>query len=258
MKGDVKMTEARQPWDNLILRVHRGSTAYGTNITKQMAKQTGLKESDHDFMGICVPPREYLYGLLRFEQHEEHVPNDETTFALDKFMHLAWQNNPNILEILFTPRNYTTFIHPVGEHLLENRHLFLSKEVYHRFGGYAYSQIKRLEVKKEAMTGRRDLAEKYGYDTKFGMHAVRLLKMGIEILVEEDLCVHRPDAEELRDIRMGKYTLDELTKYVDGLREKLDLAYINSDLPAHAPIDKISRLCKELHDMYWEREPQNA
>jgi predicted nucleotidyltransferase len=180
------------------------------------------------------------------------------TFALKKFIWLCYQNNPNVLETLFTDDRYTTFKSTVGATLLSCRHLFLSKEIYHRFCGYAYSQVKRLEVKKENMTGRKELAEKFGYDTKFAMHAVRLLRMGIEALSSGDLYVHRPDAEELLDIRYGRYTLEQIDAMVEKLKDRLELAYINSKLPTHPPRDKISALCTELHDAFWEIEARHV
>jgi len=43
-----------------ILKVYRGSHSYGTNH----------ENSDIDFGGICIPPKEYIIGFENFEQYE--------------------------------------------------------------------------------------------------------------------------------------------------------------------------------------------
>jgi predicted nucleotidyltransferase len=43
-----------------ILKVYRGSHAYGTNH----------KDSDIDLGGICIPPKDYIVGFHGFDQWE--------------------------------------------------------------------------------------------------------------------------------------------------------------------------------------------
>lgn len=62
----------------------------------------------------------------------------------------------------------------------------------------------------------------FGYDTKHAMHLVRLLRAGYEILTTGNLSVRRPDAAELLDIRAGKWTYEEVTKYADEMVAKID------------------------------------
>jgi hypothetical protein len=52
------------------------------------------------------------------------------------------------------------------------------------------------------MTGRTELVDKFGYDTKHAMHLVRLIRMAKEILIEGVVHVYRDDREELMDIRV--------------------------------------------------------
>jgi len=69
---------------------------------------------------------------------------------------------------------------------------------------------------------RHETEIKFGYDTKHAMHLVRLLRSGFEILTTGNLTVRRPDAQELLDIRAGKWTYEEVTKYADEMVEKID------------------------------------
>lgn len=122
-------------WEvGLILRVRTGSQAYGI----------ALDQSDEDSRGVCVLPERFLLGLEAFEQHESEF-KDHVTYALAKFARLALQGNPNIVETLFTPEAHVLHIDELGERLRASREVFLSKLAGERFGGYARSQMGRLE-----------------------------------------------------------------------------------------------------------------
>jgi hypothetical protein len=120
-------------WEqHLILRVKAGSQAYGLDTP----------ESDLDTRGICMPPKEALLGLTPFEQHQDET-GDNVVFSLQKFVRLALEGNPNLIETLFTED--ILFINNFGERLLEQRQRFLSRRVAERFGHYALQQLKRME-----------------------------------------------------------------------------------------------------------------
>jgi uncharacterized protein len=122
-------------WEvGLILRTLSGSRAHG------LAREG----SDTDTRGICIPPARFLIGLSTFEQHESRG-GDHVTYALSKFIRLALQGNPNIVESLFTHDDDILFVDAAGQRLLEARSLFLSKEVGRRFMGYAMDQLQRME-----------------------------------------------------------------------------------------------------------------
>lgn len=111
-----------------------GSHSYGTSIPT----------SDMDIRGVCIAPKEYYLGFFQtFEQAVQAEP-DLTIFELRKFLSLAADANPNVLELLFTDLSDHLLITPLGERLLGNRELFLSKKVKFTFQGYAHSQMKRI------------------------------------------------------------------------------------------------------------------
>ncbi len=122
-------------WErNLILHMLSGSRAYGL----------ARADSDEDTRGVCIPPKEYLLGLKRFEQYENET-HDHTIFALDKFIRLALAANPNIIEMLYTDIKFILFLNPYGERLLQARDIFLSRRVGESFSRYAISQLHRME-----------------------------------------------------------------------------------------------------------------
>lgn len=121
--------------NSVIYFTRHGSNSYGT----------ALPESDLDIRGVCIAPRRYHLGFERFEEHEQKVP-DLKIFELKKFFSLAIENNPNILELLYTDPEDHLLVTPLGQKLLDNRDLFLSKRCRSSFSGYAVSQMKRINV----------------------------------------------------------------------------------------------------------------
>lgn len=126
------------PWlcDRTIFMTVVGSHAYGTNI----------EGSDVDVKGVCVPPKEIVLGFNQnFEQTEQNEP-DLVIYGLQKFMNLAANCNPNIIEILYTDPKFHLIKTDVGQKLLDHRHLFLSRKAKFTFSGYAISQLKRMKT----------------------------------------------------------------------------------------------------------------
>lgn len=120
--------------ERTIIFGRHGSHAYGLNTAT----------SDEDFKGVAIPPREYFVGFLnRFEQAESKSPYDLVVYDIRKFMTLAADCNPNIIEVLWADQMWVT---DAGQKLLDSRDLFLSKKAKHTFSGYAISQLKRIKT----------------------------------------------------------------------------------------------------------------
>jgi predicted nucleotidyltransferase len=100
----------------------------------------------------------------------------------------------------------------------------------------------RLRWETERNKSRKELEIKYKYDVKHGAHLIRLLKMGIEILNSGTVIVHRPDANELLDIRNGKWPYEKLIEYSNHLQKKLDDAYKTTSLPKTVNYTEINNL----------------
>lgn len=121
--------------DSVIYFTLHGSHSYGTS----------LPESDLDIRGVCIAPRQYHFGFERFDEHEQAVP-DLKIFELRKFVELALDANPNVLELLYTEPEDHLLVTPLGQKLLDNRDLFLSKRCRSSFSGYAMGQMKRINT----------------------------------------------------------------------------------------------------------------
>jgi predicted nucleotidyltransferase len=84
--------------------------------------------------------------MLNFEQFIEKKPEDITIFGIMKFVGLALDCNPNILELLFMPEDCILKTTSEWEKIVEIRDSFLSTKVKHTYTGYAFSQLKRIKT----------------------------------------------------------------------------------------------------------------
>lgn len=83
---------------------------------------------------------------------------------------------------------------------------------------------------KERNPTRAALEAKFGYDTKHGMHLVRLMRQARELLLTGNLIVKRPDAEELKAIRhRGTWSFEQLEEW--GLKQDQELNQLMADSP---------------------------
>lgn len=244
--------------EHRIYQVVSGSRAYG------MSTPT----SDVDVRGVVVPPLRYFMGLNNFEQ-VENQSKDVCFYSLKKFVQLAYKNNVHAMEMLFMDPETVTYVHPVGQMLLDNRHMFPSKLLGYSIGGYAHQQLMVMRTKQQNGTGRQELITKHGMDTKMAAHAIRLFRMGTEALSSGDLKVKRPDAAELLEIRAGKYSPEEFAVFEEvvssegkkrleltggfAFQEKrmFDEAFAASKLPTRPDFQAIEALTMRLHDAWF-------
>lgn len=347
-------------------------------LTLAGSRSFGFHEetSDWDYRGIAIPPTSTYIGLGgKFEQavddekqkwihplFSDVVPNfgEFQIYEITKFMRLAMENNPSILEILFSEKDSIFINHPVLKPIFDNKEKLLSKQARARYSGYAHAMIVKMARHKrwldnpvthqptreeynlppyevlsrdfigaaqamidyevndfmidqthlpadikidlhsemirvinklwmvfnsttcpynefeqvkdhledviaqdlkfsenfleilrrerkyraalkdwksyqkwlaERNPARAALEAKAGYDCKNATHCVRLLKMGEEILEKGTIYVNRPDAEELRAIRNGAWTYQEVLDYAEKMNKKLEELYKKSSLP---------------------------
>jgi hypothetical protein len=117
----------------IIYECWAGSHAYGTSTP----------ESDEDFRGIAIAPLSYYLGLNFFEDMRTETP-DLVIYDILKFVRLAADCNPNIIELLFTDEAQVLSMTESGKLLRANRDLFVTKRARHTFMGYAMSQLQRI------------------------------------------------------------------------------------------------------------------
>lgn len=227
--------------EHTILAGYVGSQSHGTWIPP---KAGGI--DDKDVMGICVPPKPYYIGLQKFEQLDTWVEEyDIVIYEAKKFVSLLLKGNPNVIGLLWLPRNLYIKTGYCGELLINFRNIFSSKKIYNSFTGYAYSQLKRMQkFEHHGYMGekRKALVKQFGYDTKNAAHLIRLLRMGIEFLATGQLNVMRKDAQQLISIKKGEYTLEWIKEQAEMLFDDARTALIHSKLPEEPDYHKAEQL----------------
>ena len=234
-----------------ILLGYRGSISHGTYIPSE---KEGI--DDKDTIGILVPPEKYIYGLSRFEQIEKKEDEwDTVIYSIQKMFKLLLNANPNVLSLLWINNNDYIKVTDLGRRIIENRDIFVSKQAYHSFSGYAYSKLSGItknEFKGYMGEKRKDIVEKVGYDTKNAAHLIRLLRMGYEFLTEGELYVRRKDASELIDIKLGRWTLEKVKEVAEKEFTLVKEAYIRSTLPDEPDFEKAEQLCIDIIDTFYK------
>ncbi|KDN23520.1 nucleotidyltransferase domain-containing protein [Amycolatopsis rifamycinica] len=227
-----------------ILRCQVGSGLHGTAVDGQ---------DDRDEMGLCIEPAEYVAGLRRFEQYvfrtqPEGVRSgpgdlDLIVYSLRKWMRLALTGNPTILLPLFVPDAEIVSVTELGHELRANAERIVSRQAGLRFAGYLRTQRNRM-LEGTLKVNRPELIAKYGFDTKYAMHMVRLGVQGVELLEtgRMTLPIAEPWLTWLRDLRRGKHTQDEAVAAAAELEDRLDrLTRGASPLPAEPDRDWANR-----------------
>lgn len=239
-----------------------GSTAYGVSGAS----------SDQDIYGFAIPPRDQIFPHLNgyvhgfdespevFQQFMQHhivdksanagkgIEYDLTIYSIAKYFKLLMECNPNIIDSLFVPRRCVVYSTAIGELVREQRNIFLHKGCWSTFKGYAYTQMHKMKT-KEPVGKRKQVIEEFGYDVKFAYHVVRLLNEVEQILVEQNLELDR-NSEQLKAIRRGEWTQEQVESYFFEKEKLLEKCYVESPLPAQANVDSAKQLllnCLEQH-----------
>lgn len=239
-------------------------------IMGSMSYGVSSDSSDLDLYGFCIPDKALVFPhtageipgfgtqIQRFEQYQQHhikVPGinqdyDITIYNIVKFFQLCMENNPNMVDSLYTPERCLTYSTEIGKMVRDNRDLFLHKGSWHKFKGYAYAQMSKIRSKQNASNPKRaESIAKFGYDVKFAYHVVRLLNEVEMIMAEKTLDIER-SREQLKSIRRGEWTLEALENHFKERESQLQELYIKSDLryaPDEVAIKGLLLNCLEQH-----------
>jgi uncharacterized protein len=123
----MTLDDARGPECRLFECI-AGSRAYG------LATPT----SDTDIKGVFITPLRQWLGRDHPVQLN-NATNDIVFYELGRYVDLLTKNNPNLIELLFSPEDCLIYRHPLMEKLRPE--LFLSRRCQHTFAEYATSQI---------------------------------------------------------------------------------------------------------------------
>ena len=145
--------------DRIMLLGLGGSYSYGTN----------REGSDVDFRGVTLQLPSDLIGMTEFEQYEDEG-TDTVIYGFNKLIRLLLECNPNTCEMLGLDEDQYLIKTKLGQELIDQTHLFLSKRAIKSFGGYADMQLRRLQNAIARDTLPQEEREQHIY--KSVMHAL--------------------------------------------------------------------------------------
>jgi predicted nucleotidyltransferase len=186
--------------NNIILLGLGGSHAYGMNN----------ENSDVDFRGIALNSKKEILLGTDFEQVVD-VETDTTVYSFNKIIQLLTSCNPNTIEILGCKPDTYIQLSDIGKEILSNRKIFLSKLCIHTFGGYAGSQLRRMENKAARLVGQTQNEEyilksiknaKYDFKNRYFPHNDSDVYLYIDKAIQEGY-----DSEIFMDVNLKHYPL---------------------------------------------------
>jgi len=240
-----------------ILRCLVGSTVHGLALEGT---------DDRDEMGIMVEPPEAVTGLDWFEHYvtrtkPEGVRSgpgdlDLCIYGLRKWMRLAVKGNPTIILPLFVPAMHCLVINKYGHELRHFRKHIISKRAGACFKGYLLQQkLRLLGLRGQKRVKRPELEEKYGYDTKYAMHALRLGYQGVELMTCGNLSLPMREDERgvLMQVRRGEVSKDKAVQMIEAMDQSLSDAMAKSHLPEAPDMGAVNGWLHRLYMDHWTR-----
>lgn len=234
-----------------ILRCEVGSTVHGLGVAGT---------DDRDELGVCVEPPEYVIGLRHFEQfvyrskpmgvRSEPGDLDLTIYGLRKFASLALKGNPSILLLFNVPDEKCSVLDPLGVGLRGLAWAFASKKAGAAFLGYMQQQRQRLMGER---VKRPELVERYGFDTKYAGHMVRLGYQGIDYMQTGAFPIPMPDVqrEQILAIRTGQVSEQETLTLAGQLEAELKDAIDSSLLPDAPDYEAVNSFLIDAYQRGW-------
>ncbi|HCQ5967530.1 TPA: DNA polymerase beta superfamily protein [Clostridioides difficile] len=194
---------------NTILLTTGGSYAYGTNI------ETKEHTSDLDIRGIYLNSAQEILSMNCINKPYEHVKTDTVIYPFKQIINLLLNVNPNVIEILGTKEEHLFIYTDEGKLLRDNVDLFLTKRAVNSFGGYAISQLRRLQnaLARDEYKQR----EKEEHIMNSIKRQMKTFEDRYKIVSEEEIKLYieeskRADLEEeiFIDVNLRKYPLRDL------------------------------------------------
>jgi hypothetical protein len=251
--GDLNMAH-----DNEILHTVVGSGVHGIAIEGT---------DDHDEMAIFIEPREHVIGtaermdIVTYRTKPEGVRSepgdvDLSMYALRRYVRLAAVGNPTALLPLWCPAESVIHVDPLGTELRSLRQAFLSKQSVERFLGYMYSQHERMmgRGKRNRVPNRPELIEQYGWDVKYGAHALRLAYQGYEICLMGRLTLPLPETprEHVLAVKRGEVSQQEVSKIILGFTQTTrQVLEHGTPLPDTPDWEAIGEFSVRAHLQHW-------
>jgi uncharacterized protein len=251
--GDLNLAH-----DNEILHTVVGSGVHGIAIEGT---------DDHDEMAVFVEPIQQVIGMAeRMDivtyrtkpEGDRSEPGDVdlSMYSLRKYIRLAAVGNPTAVLPLWCPEESVIHTTALGDELRSIRESFMSQQSVHRFLGYMHAQHERMMGggKRNRVPVRPELIERYGWDIKYGSHALRLAYQGYEICLTGRLSLPLPEdpRAHVLAVKRGEVPRQEVSRAIVELTQ-ITKGVLESGTPLPDSPDwaKIGEFSVDAHLVHW-------
>ena len=245
----MNLDELRQS-DRILFECRSGSFAYGTNTEK----------SDIDIKGIFYQEKDELISLDSAPIQISDESNDTSYYSLRRYIELASNANPNILELLYMPEDCIQKTSSAFSKLLTFREEFITEKCLETHRAYALAQIKKAKGRNKWINNPQPKAApliiNFAYflsaktDTQTPGRPIKLAKVNLN---KEYLCAssveHCPGLYRIykSETKNSIFTENQIScssiSFEDEEKHFLGFIYLNDDAYKRALTD---------HKNYWE------
>ena len=251
--GNVELAQR-----HLILRTVVGSGVHGIAIpgTDDFDEMSVFIEPVGCVIGTDEPMDIVTYRTKPEGERSEPGDVDLSMYSLRKYLRLAAVGNPTALLPLWCPREDVIHMNATGADLRKLRGAFMSQQSVERFLGYMHAQHEAMmgRGRRNRVPNRPELVEKYGWDVKYGAHALRLAYQGRDICLTGELPLPLPEEQRRRvlDVKRGKVPRQEVSREIVAVvQETVAVLKDGTSLPKEPDWVRIGEFSIHAHLDHW-------
>lgn len=228
-----------------LIRAVVGSRAHGTaDELSDTDIHVVFAVPTEDFFRVDQSGRARPKDVLWEERKTKNLRDpDVTGWELAKFIQLAIQCNPTVLEVLWAPDIKTSNL---GQRVLESRQAFLSRQkVYDAFVGFAKNRRTKMFEQPEVAWGPRNW--------KFAEAYIRTLFQGLKLLDDGEMPVNlREESPEmctyLVEVKRGRTKAGGVIDTARRLEQELHSALQRSNLQDQPNLNLVNKVVVSIRN----------
>lgn len=104
---------------------------------------------------------------------------------------------------------------------------------------------------------RKDLIKDYGYDVKFAANLIRVLGESFDLFHYGEIRFPLSTKDSLREIRAGKWTLEQVLGAAEEWEKRVDEAYAKTKLPKESDYQAAEDLMVSIMEGFWDHQEKD-
>lgn len=216
----------------------QGSQNYGLDV----------EGSDIDTKLIVTPTFEEIVkastpvSTTHIRDNDEHIDFKDVRLYIKTFL----KQNPNFLEILFTPYlRLNKMYEDLWQELIDNREAIARYDCYANIKALRGVAMEKYHSMEHRYPSKADIIDKYGYDPKQLHHLLRIQDFLTRFVIGEpyESCLTPSNSELLPSVKAGLYggdilySLEEARRLADSTMNHIDTLYNTLDTKKLPPVN---------------------